>query len=228
MISLNQIVKIKYKEGKKIAVLDHINLQINECEFISVVGFNQCGKSALLKIISMLDDDYYGDYQFENVQVKGLPDDQKRQFRMENVGYLYRNYNLIDYFTIRENISLPLKYLHATKSQSLEKAKYWCHRLKIGHKKNHLSRNVGPLIRIKASIAQCMVLNPKVLLVDDIMNELTGEERKVVINLLSELNNEGLTIILTSEHLNEANLFHRKIFLNEGKIFTDFPLQNGK
>jgi len=228
MISLNQIVKIKEKEGRKVAVLDHVNLNITEGEFISIVGFNKCGKTSLMRILAMIDQNYYGSYIFENVHVENISAREIQKFRMEKVGLVLRNVNLVDYFTIRENISLPLQYLHGSNGMAYEQAKYWCHRFKISHRKNHLAKKVNPLIKVKAAIAQSLVLRPKILLADDIMGDLNTEERKDIINLLAELNNEGLTIVLTSENLDEANLFHRKIFINEGKIFTDYPIGKSK
>ncbi len=223
MIFLNQIVKQKTRAGEKLTVLDHLNLTVNEGEFISVVGFNKCGKTALIKILALLDREYYGNYQFNGLSLNNLSEKDFQGFRIKNIGLVYKNYNLVDYFTICENILLPLKFSTTDKRQIRDRAGELCHQFKIDHKKKHLSSQVSQLIRTKAAIAQSLMLSPKILLADDIFNGLDNEECRSLIDLLAELNDGGLTVVLTSENLQDANLFHRKIFIHEGKIFTDYP-----
>ena len=223
MITLSQIVKNKNKDGEKIVVLDHINLTITQGEFISIVGFNKCGKTSLIQIIAMLDRDYYGNYQFEGESLEGLSEPDFQQFRIKNIGLVFKNYNLIDYFTICENIMLPYKFVNGNQNNISEKAAELCYRFKINHKKNHFTSKVSKLIKAKTAIAQSLIMNPRILLADDIFNGLSPDESRSLIDLLAELNDEGLTVILTSENLQDANLFHRKIFINDGKVFTDYP-----
>ena len=223
MILLNEIVKQKTRLGEKITVLDHLNLTVNEGEYISVVGFNKCGKTALIKILSMLDREYYGNYQFDGLSLDSLSENEFQDFRIKNIGLVYKNYNLVDYFTICENILLPMRFFETDKRLVRDRAGELCHQFKINHKKNHLTSQVGQLIRTKAAIAQSLMLHPKILLADDIFHGLNNEECRSLIDLLAELNDGGLTVVLTSENLQDANLFHRKIFIHEGKIFTDYP-----
>ncbi len=225
MISLNQIVKKKDKAGKSIVILDHLNLTIRQGEYISVVGFNKCGKTALIKILSMLDRNYYGNYQFNGTNLESMDDNSFQEFRIKNIGLVFKDFNMVDYFSIQENILLPLRFIEKDKRQAKERAKEFCHHFKINHKKNHLASNVNNFIRIKAAIAQSLILNPNILLADDIFHGLNDEEVRSLIDLLASLNNEGLTVVLTSENLKDANLFHRKIFINDGKVFTDLPFE---
>ena len=223
MISLNQIVKSKETGRGKVAVLDHLNLSISKGEYISIVGFNKCGKTALIKILAMMDRDFYGHYQFGEYSLESLDDASFQKFRLENIGLVYKNFNIVDYFTLKENILLPLRFMEKDKKQVYERAKYLCHLFAINHKKNHLASQVNQLIKTKTAIAQALILNPTLLLADDILKGLTNEEVRLLIDLLAKLNENGLTIILTSENLRDANLFHRKIFIHEGRVFTDYP-----
>ena len=220
MIQIQQLKKSFRTEEVETLALNGVDLNVAEGEFVAIMGPSGCGKSTLLNIIGMLDNPTEGSYEFAGHQVGGLKESQRTQLRKGNLGFVFQSFNLIDELTVYENVELPLIYLKMNKNERREKVKKVLERMKIAHREKHFPQQLSGGQQQRVAIARAVVTNPKLILADEPTGNLDSKNGIEVMNLLTELNQEGTTIVMVTHSDRDSHYAHRVINLFDGQIVT--------
>jgi len=221
MIKTAELSKIFRTEEIETKALDNVNLHVKEGEFVAIMGPSGCGKSTLLNIVGLLDNPSKGSYVFNETEVGNLKESKRTQQRKGNVGFVFQSFNLIDELTVFENVELPLIYLKISAKERKRRIIEVLERMKIGHRVGHFPQQLSGGQQQRVAIARAVVANPKLLLADEPTGNLDSKNGTEVMDLLTELNREGTTIIMVTHSDRDANYAHRIINLFDGKIVTE-------
>ncbi len=221
MIQTKNLKKSFRTEEVETLALNDVNLSVAEGEFVAIMGPSGCGKSTLLNIIGMLDNPTEGTYHFANHEVGGLKENQRTGIRKGNLGFVFQSFNLIDELTVFENVELPLIYLNMKKSERKEKVMKVLERMKIAHREKHFPQQLSGGQQQRVAIARAVVTNPKLILADEPTGNLDSKNGIEVMNLLTELNQEGTTIVMVTHSDRDSHYAHRVINLFDGQIVTE-------
>jgi putative ABC transport system ATP-binding protein len=226
MIKIENLKKTFRTEDVETLALNNINLNINTGEFIAIMGPSGCGKSTLLNIIGMLDNPTNGNYHFNETEVGSLKERQRTIVRKGNLGFVFQSFNLIEELTVFENVELPLIYLDIKKADRKIKVKEVLERMKIGHRANHFPQQLSGGQQQRVAIARAVVIKPKLILADEPTGNLDSKNGLEVMNLLTELNQEGTTIVMVTHSDRDAQYAHRVVNLFDGQIMTEHQKNN--
>ena len=221
MIQIKDLKKTFRTEEVETLALNKVNLNVEEGEFVAVMGPSGCGKSTLLNIIGMLDNPTDGSYKFAGHEVSGLRESQRTKLRKGNLGFVFQSFNLIDELTVYENVELPLIYLKMNKSERRAKVKTVLERMKIAHREKHFPRQLSGGQQQRVAISRAVVTNPKLILADEPTGNLDSKNGLEVMNLLTELNQEGTTIVMVTHSDHDSHFAHRIVNLFDGQIVTE-------
>tara|TARA_B100000949_G_scaffold143004_1_gene125666 strand:- start:1537 stop:2280 length:744 start_codon:yes stop_codon:yes gene_type:complete len=221
MIKITDLKKSFRTEEVETLALNGVNLKVEEGEFVAIMGPSGCGKSTLLNIIGMLDNPTQGSYNFAGHEVGGLKESQRTQLRKGNLGFVFQSFNLIDELTVFENVELPLIYLKMNKAERKEKVQKVLERMKIAHREKHFPQQLSGGQQQRVAIARAVVTNPKLILADEPTGNLDSKNGIEVMNLLTELNQEGTTIVMVTHSDRDSHYAHRVINLFDGQIVTE-------
>lgn len=221
MIQIKDLRKSFRTEEVETIALNKITLDVKENEFVAIMGPSGCGKSTLLNILGMLDNPSGGSYNFAGHEVANLSESQRTQIRKGNLGFIFQNFNLIDTLTVFENVELPLLFLKVPKRERKEKVMKVLDRMKIGHRAKHFPQQLSGGQQQRVAIARAVVTDAKLILADEPTGNLDSKNGTEVMNLLTELNKEGATIIMVTHSDHDANFAHRVINLFDGQIVTE-------
>ena len=221
MIKTAELSKIFRTEEIETKALDNVNLHVKKGEFVAIMGPSGCGKSTLLNIVGLLDNPSEGSYLFNDTEVGNLKESKRTQQRKGNVGFVFQSFNLIDELTVFENVELPLIYLKISAKERKRRIIEVLERMKIGHRVGHFPQQLSGGQQQRVAIARAVVANPKLLLADEPTGNLDSKNGTEVMNLLTELNREGTTIIMVTHSDRDANYAHRIINLFDGQIVTE-------
>ncbi|MEM8848338.1 MAG: ABC transporter ATP-binding protein [Bacteroidota bacterium] len=221
MIQIQNLKKSFRTEEVETLALNGVNLNVAEGEFVAIMGPSGCGKSTLLNIIGMLDNPTDGSYAFAGHEVSGLKESQRTQLRKGNLGFVFQSFNLIDELTVFENVELPLIYLKMNKSERKQKVQAVLERMKIAHREKHFPQQLSGGQQQRVAIARAVVTNPKLILADEPTGNLDSKNGIEVMKLLTELNQEGTTIVMVTHSDRDSHYAHRVINLFDGQIVTE-------
>ncbi|TSE08719.1 MULTISPECIES: ABC transporter ATP-binding protein [Aquimarina] len=221
MIKIENLKKSFRTEEVETLALNSVNLKVEGGEFVAIMGPSGCGKSTLLNIIGMLDNPNEGYYYFNDQEVGGLKENQRTKIRKGNLGFVFQSFNLIDELTVFENVELPLIYLNMKKSEREQKVKKVLERMKIAHREKHFPQQLSGGQQQRVAIARAVVTNAKLILADEPTGNLDSKNGIEVMNLLTELNQEGTTIVMVTHSDRDSHYAHRVINLFDGQIVTE-------
>jgi putative ABC transport system ATP-binding protein len=221
MIKTNDLTKIFRTEEVETTALNKVTLNVKEGEYVAVMGPSGCGKSTLLNILGLLDNPSSGSYIFNGTEVANLRERDRTIFRKGNIGFVFQSFNLIDELNVYENVELPLIYLKMKTSDRKKRVEDVLERMKIGHRAKHFPQQLSGGQQQRVAIARAVVANPKLILADEPTGNLDSKNGIEVINLLTELNKEGTTIIMVTHSDRDAGYAHRIVNLFDGQIVTE-------
>ena len=220
MIKTNELTKVFRTEEVETTALNKVTMTVNEGEYVAVMGPSGCGKSTLLNILGLLDNPSSGSYIFNGTEVANLKERDRTIFRKGNIGFVFQSFNLIDELTVYENVELPLIYLKMKSGDRKKSVEDVLARMKIGHRAKHFPQQLSGGQQQRVAIARAVVANPKLILADEPTGNLDSKNGIEVINLLSELNKEGTTIIMVTHSERDAGYAHRIVNLFDGQIVS--------
>ena len=220
MIRTENLTKAFRTEEIETMALSNVDIHIKKGEFVAIMGPSGCGKSTLLNILGLLDNPTSGLYFFDNKEAGYLKESQRTQLRKGNIGFVFQSFNLIDELNVYENVELPLIYLKIAPSKRKEMVKAVLKRMHIGHREKHYPQQLSGGQQQRVAIARAVVANPKLILADEPTGNLDSKNGLEVMNLLSELNKEGTTIIMVTHSLHDAGFAHRTINLFDGMVVS--------
>ncbi|EAG9347243.1 ABC transporter ATP-binding protein [Listeria monocytogenes] len=210
-----------FLDGKKnIQVLKQVNLELQEGEFVSIVGASGSGKSTLLHILGLLDTFDTGSYQFQGQGMDELTDRKRALFRNQNIGFILQNIGLILDYTVKENLQLPLKYARK-KNKDSEKIIYWLERFGLSSKLEEECVFLSGGEQQRVAIARALMNNPTLILADEPTGSLDHDNSIIVMETFKKLNQEGRTILMVTHDLELANQYSERIVnLKDGEIIS--------
>jgi len=220
MIKTNDLTKVFRTEEVETTALNKVCLEVKEGEYVAVMGPSGCGKSTLLNILGLLDNPTSGSYLFNGTEVANLKERDRTVFRKGNIGFVFQSFNLIDELNVYENVELPLIYLKMKAGERKKKVEDALERMKISHRAKHFPQQLSGGQQQRVAIARAVVANPKLILADEPTGNLDSKNGIEVINLLTELNKEGTTIIMVTHSDRDASYAHRIINLFDGQVAT--------
>lgn len=220
MITINNLKKIYRTREVDTIALNNISLKVDPGDFIAIMGPSGCGKSTLLNVLGMLDDYDEGDYQFNGIQVTNNQN-QKMDLRRGNIGFVFQNFNLIEELTIFENVELPLNYLKIKKKDREERVMNALARMNIDHRAKHFPAQLSGGQQQRAAIARAIVTKPNLILADEPTGNLDSANGVQVMDLLTELNQEGTTVIMVTHSNRDSNYALRTVNLFDGQIVAE-------
>jgi putative ABC transport system ATP-binding protein len=221
MIKTNDLTKVFRTEEVETTALNKVTLNVKEGEYVAVMGPSGCGKSTLLNILGLLDNPTSGSYVFNGTEVANLKERDRTIFRKGNIGFVFQSFNLIDELNVYENVELPLIYLKMKTSERKKRVEDVLERMKIGHRAKHFPQQLSGGQQQRVAIARAVVANPKLILADEPTGNLDSKNGIEVINLLTELNKEGTTIIMVTHNDRDAGYAHRIVNLFDGQVVTE-------
>ena len=221
MIETKELVKVFRTDEVETTALNKVNLEVNSGEFVAVMGPSGCGKSTLLNIVGLLDNPSDGELFFDGTEVAKFKERQRTNLRKGNIGFVFQSFNLIDELTVYENVELPLLYMNVSSAERKKKVNEVLDRMKIAHRKKHFPQQLSGGQQQRVAISRAVVSNPKLILADEPTGNLDSANGEEVMALLTELNQEGTTIIMVTHSPNDAEKAHRIVQLFDGHIVTE-------
>jgi putative ABC transport system ATP-binding protein len=201
--------------------LNKVSMEVKQGEFIAIMGPSGCGKSTLLNILGMLDNPSDGTYIFNGVDVTKYKEGRRTQYRKGNIQFVFQSFNLIDELNVFENVELPLLYLKKTGHERKQLVTDILERMKIGHRRKHFPQQLSGGQQQRVAIARAVVPAPQLILADEPTGNLDSKNGIEVMNLLSELNKQGTTIVMVTHSQRDAAFAHRIVNLFDGQIVTE-------
>lgn len=221
MLKVENLVKEFRTEEIITTALDKVSFEIQDGEFVAIMGPSGCGKSTLLNILGLLDNPTSGTYELLDQEVGQLKEKDRTKFRKGNIGFVFQSFNLIDELNVNENIELPLIYLKIKASERKEMVEAIMKRMAISHRRDHFPQQLSGGQQQRVAIARAVVANPKLILADEPTGNLDSKNGLEVMNMLTELNKEGTTIVMVTHSPKDAGFAQRTINLFDGRIVTD-------
>lgn len=221
MIKTANLKKVFTTEEVETTALNNVNLDINSGEFVSIMGPSGCGKSTLLNILGMLDNPSDGEYHFLEEEVSNYSERQRANLRKNNIGFVFQSFNLIDELTVFENVELPLLYLGYSSSERKSKVEEHLEQMEIMHRRNHFPQQLSGGQQQRVAVARAVVANPKVILADEPTGNLDSAHGDEVMKLLTQLNEQGTTIVMVTHSPMYAEYSHRIIHLFDGHVVSE-------
>lgn len=221
LIQTKDLVKIFRTDEVETTALNHVNLEVSEGEFVAVMGPSGCGKSTLLNLLGLLDNPTEGGLFFKGTDVARFKERQRTNLRKGNIGFVFQSFNLIDELNVFENIELPLLYLKVPSHDRRKKVEEVMEKMKIGHRRKHYPQQLSGGQQQRVAICRAVVANPSLILADEPTGNLDSANGEEVMNLLTQLNGTGTTIVMVTHSPSDAEKAHRIVHLFDGQIVTE-------
>jgi len=221
MIKTEKLTKVFSTDEVETYALHNVDMHVKKSEFVAIMGPSGCGKSTLLNIVGLLDNPTEGFYGFNGTDVSKLKEKDRTDFRKGNIGFIFQSFNLIDELNVYDNVELPLLYLKMKAGDRAKKVNDVLARMKIGHRAKHFPQQLSGGQQQRVAIARAVVANPGLILADEPTGNLDSKNGIEVMNLLSELNQEGSTIVMVTHSDRDAGYAHRVINLFDGQVIME-------
>lgn len=221
MIKFTDVYKIYQMGDTAVHALDGVSFEINEGEFVAIVGQSGSGKSTAMNIIGCLDVPTSGTYELAGVDVSTMDDDQQAVIRNKMLGFIFQQYNLIPKLNVLENVELPLLYAGVPGSERRERALQALERVGLADKRKNLPSQLSGGQQQRVSIARALAGNPSVILADEPTGALDSRTGREVLGFLQKLNAEGDTVVLITHDNSIAVRAKRIVRLQDGRIIYD-------
>ncbi len=224
MIKTENLQKIFKTEEIETWALNKVNIEIREGEFVAIMGPSGCGKSTLLNILGLLDNPSQGNYWLNGTDVSRFTESQRTSIRKGVIGFVFQSFNLIDELNVYENIELPLLYMGIPSSERKRRVHEAMARMDIKHREKHFPQQLSGGQQQRVAIARAVVAHPKLILADEPTGNLDSRNGKEVMQLLSELNKEGTTIIMVTHSRHDAGYADRIVNLFDGEVVAQVEI----
>jgi len=226
MIKTVNLNKVFRTDEVETTALNNINFSVEAGEFAAIMGPSGCGKSTLLNILGLIDNPSSGELWFLGKELSKFSERQRTSFRKGNIGFVFQSFNLIDELTVYENVELPLLYLGYSNTDRKNRVEAVLEQMNLIPRRNHFPQQLSGGQQQRVAVARAVVAEPKLILADEPTGNLDSEHGEEVMNLLTQLNETGTTIIMVTHSPSHAEYAQRVIHLFDGQVVSEN--MNGK
>ena len=225
MIRTENLTRIFRTDEVETVALNSVNIEVKDGEFIAIMGPSGCGKSTLLNILGLLDSPTKGQYWLGDEEVGHLKERGRTAYRKGRIGFVFQSFNLIDELTVEENVDLQLKYLGVGKEERRQRVLDILRKVKLSHRAKHYPHQLSGGQQQRVAIARAVVGKPSIILADEPTGNLDSKNGMEVMQLLSELNEEGTTIVMVTHSKHDATYADRIVNLFDGQVVDAVSVQ---
>lgn len=218
MIKTVNLQKIFKTEEVQTWALNNVNIEVKEGEFVAVMGPSGCGKSTLLNIMGLLDAPTGGTIEIAGTKVDGMKDKELAAFRNQKLGFVFQSFHLINSLNVLDNVELPLLYRKVSSKERRRLAEEVLQKVGLSHRMRHMPTQLSGGQCQRVAIARAIIGNPEIILADEPTGNLDSKNGAEVMNLLTELNREGTTIVMVTHSRHDASFAHRTVHLFDGSV----------
>lgn len=221
MLRTEELSKTYRSDEVETVALSRVNLAVEEGEFVAIMGPSGCGKTTLLNILGLLDSPTEGKYWFNEKEVSKLSELKRTRIRRGNIGFVFQSYNLIEELSVYHNVELPLLYMGVSATERRKRVSEVLEKVKMTHRRKNYPRQLSGGQQQRVAIARAVISSPKLILADEPTGNLDSVNGEEIMNLLTQLNNDGTTIVMVTHSPADADKAHRIIQLFDGHIVTE-------
>ena len=221
MLKLHNMYKVYSTDEVETVALNCVNLEVDQGDFVAIMGPSGCGKPTLLNIIGMLDNPSDGNYWFFDEDIAGYTETQRSALRKQNIGFIFQSFNLIDELSVAENIELALLYHNMPAAERKKRVTAVMDRMGIAHRANHMPGQLSGGQQQRVAVARAVVGDQPLILADEPTGNLDSVHGQEVMELLRSLNKEGTTIVMVTHSPAHADYAHRTVNLFDGHVVTE-------
>lgn len=221
MLKISNLRKIYRTEEVETLALNEVGIHVKPGEFVAVMGPSGCGKSTLLNIIGLLDDLDGGSYLFNDIEVAQFNERKRAELRKHTIGFVFQSFNLIDELTVYENVELPLIYTKVPAPERKKRVEEVLEKVQIMHRRNHFPQQLSGGQQQRTAVARAVVNHPKLILADEPTGNLDSTNGNEVMQLLTELNEAGTTIVMVTHSEHDAKYADRVIRMLDGQVLME-------
>lgn len=219
LVVINHVTKQYHKGGETITPLDEVSLEIEQGEFLSLMGASGTGKSTLLNLIASIDHPDSGSIIVDGTEITALSRSQLARWRAANLGYVFQTHNLVPVLTAYENVELPLLLLPMSRSERKKRIQVALQAVDLLDRADHYPRQMSGGQEQRVGIARAIVKHPKIVVADEPTGDLDSETSEQILNLLKRLNRElDITLLMVTHDAEAAQIADRQFYLDHGKL----------
>lgn len=224
MIKLVNVSKSYHLGDEEVKAVRDVSLTIKEKEFIGIMGSSGSGKSTLMHLIGLLEQPSHGKIFLEGKDISGLSDDELSKIRNKTVGFVFQSFNLINRFTVLENVLLPTKYSkNGIDFDAVQRAEELLKRFGIFERRNFVPNKISGGQQQRVAITRALIMSPKLILADEPTGNLDSKTGGEIIDILKNLNKDfGVTVILVTHEHDIAAKTKRQIYIKDGQIVEKY------
>ena len=224
MIKTENLQKVFRTDEVETWALNNVSIEVKKGEFVAIMGPSGCGKSTLLNILGLLDNPTNGTYYLDGIEVSKYTESQRTNLRKGVIGFVFQSFNLIEELNVYENIELPLLYMGIPANERKRRIEEAMDRMAISHRSKQFPQQLYVGQQQRVAIARAVVGNPKLILADEPTGNLDSKNGKEVMELLTELNKEGTTVVMVTHSQHDAGYAGRTINLFDGQVVNEVQL----
>lgn len=221
VIRLVDIVKSYIMGDSVVHALDHVNVQIGEGEFTSIMGPSGSGKSTMMNILGCLDRPTSGHYFLRGRDIAGYNDDELAHTRNAEIGFVFQNFNLLPKLTAQVNVALPLVYAGINEEERMVRAARALESVGLGNRLDHKPNEMSGGQRQRVAIARALVNNPAIIMADEPTGNLDTKSSYEIMDIFKAMNDEGKTIVMVTHEPDIAQQTKRTLVMRDGKLVRD-------
>lgn len=221
VIRLIDIVKSYIMGDSVVHALDHVNVQIGEGEFTSIMGPSGSGKSTMMNILGCLDRPTSGHYFLRGRDIAGYNDDELAHTRNAEIGFVFQNFNLLPKLTAQVNVALPLVYAGINEEERMVRAARALESVGLGNRLDHKPNEMSGGQRQRVAIARALVNNPAIIMADEPTGNLDTKSSYEILDIFKAMNDEGKTIVMVTHEPDIAQQTKRILVMRDGKLVSD-------
>lgn len=221
LVQIEDLSKIYNPGENEVRALDHVNLEIEDREFVAIIGHSGSGKSTLMNMLGCLDIPTSGTYRLHGKDVSDLSDDELSDIRNKEIGFIFQGFNLIQNLTALENVELPLIYRKVGKAKREELAVQALEKVGLGHRMDHRPAQMSGGQQQRVAIARAIAQAPPIILADEPTGNLDSASTDEIMQILKELHQEGRTVIIITHDNDIAKQASRRILIKDGRVESD-------
>ena len=217
-----EILNKYYVNGEmKLHALKNINFEIGKGEYVAIMGSSGSGKSTMMNILGCLDREFEGEYTLDDIKISQIDEKDISKIRNLKIGFVFQAFNLLPKLTALQNVELPLVYAGVHKNEREKRAKEMVEKVWLGERIHHKPNELSGGQKQRVAIARALVNNPAIILADEPTGNLDSVSEKEIMELFTELNSQGKTIIIVSHEPEVAQYVRRILLFKDGEIIRD-------